>query len=65
MSAITSVSVRELPAHELRPGRPIYCHEFVELITDYMEGKLDEPTRVEAHICAMRWLRAQYLRHMR
>jgi len=35
-----------------RPGMTISCQEVVELVTDYLEGDLDEPTRaeLEAHL---------------
>jgi anti-sigma factor RsiW len=34
------------------PGLTITCQEIVELVTDYLEGKLDPPTtaEVEAHL---------------
>ena len=35
-----------------RAQDPLVCREFVELVTDYLEGALDEDTarRVEAHL---------------
>lgn len=34
------------------PGMTISCQEVVEIVTDYLEGDLDDPTRVEleAHL---------------
>jgi anti-sigma factor RsiW len=34
------------------PGMSITCQQVVELVTDYLEGELDEPTRteLEAHL---------------
>ena len=36
----------------VEPGWTIRCDKVVELVTDYLEGQLDEPTRVEleAHL---------------
>jgi anti-sigma factor RsiW len=36
----------------LRRGDPLVCREFVELVTDYLEGKLParEQRRFEAHL---------------
>lgn len=35
-----------------RPGMTISCQEVVELVTDYLEGELDDATRaeLEAHL---------------
>ncbi len=35
-----------------KPGLSIHCADIVELVTDYLEGALDEPTaaEVEAHL---------------
>lgn len=35
-----------------RPGLAIDCAELVEIVTDYLEGAVDEPTRaeIEAHL---------------
>jgi anti-sigma factor RsiW len=35
-----------------QPGLSINCVDLVELVTDYLEGALDEPTRaeIEAHL---------------
>jgi anti-sigma factor RsiW len=48
------------------PGWTIRCDEVVELITDYLEGHLDEPTRVEleAHLELCKGC-VEYLRQMR
>ncbi len=37
---------------EARPGTTITCQEVVEIVTDYLEGVVDEPTRagIEAHL---------------
>jgi anti-sigma factor RsiW len=34
------------------PGMTVSCQEVVELVTDYLEGELDDPTRseLEAHL---------------
>ena len=34
------------------PGATITCREVVEIVTDYLEGVVDEPTRaeIEAHL---------------
>jgi anti-sigma factor RsiW len=50
----------------VEPGWTIRCDEVVELITDYLEGQLDEPTRVEleAHLALCPGC-AEYLRQMR
>ena len=48
------------------PGMTITCQEVVELVTDYLEGTLDEPTRseIEAHLALCPGC-AEYLRQMR
>jgi predicted anti-sigma-YlaC factor YlaD len=50
----------------VEPGVTISCKEVVDLVTDYLEGVIDEPTRVEfeAHLrlCAGC---AEYLKQMR
>lgn len=48
------------------PGTTITCQEVVELVTDYLEGTLDEATRVEieAHLELCPGCE-QYLRQMR
>jgi anti-sigma factor RsiW len=39
-------------SHRSRPGLALDCAEVVELLTDYLEGALEEPVRVEieAHL---------------
>jgi anti-sigma factor RsiW len=48
------------------PGMTISCQEVVELVTDYLEGDLDEATRteLEAHLALCPGCDA-YLRQMR
>ena len=48
------------------PGMTITCQEVVELVTDYLEGTLDDTTRVEieAHLSLCPGC-GEYLRQMR
>ena len=50
----------------VEPGMTIRCQEVVELITDYLEGQLDGPTRteLEAHLPLCEGC-DEYLRQMR
>ena len=50
----------------VEPGMTIRCQEVVELITDYLEGQLDETTRteLEAHLPLCEGC-DEYLRQMR
>ena len=50
----------------VEPGMTIRCQEVVELITDYLDGQLDEPTRteLEAHLPLCEGC-DEYLRQMR
>lgn len=50
----------------IEPGMTIRCQEVVELITDYLEGQLDGPTRteLEAHLPLCEGC-GEYLRQMR
>ena len=50
----------------VEPGMTIRCQEIVELITDYLEGQLDGPTRteLEAHLPLCEGC-GEYLRQMR
>ena len=50
----------------VEPGMTIRCQEVVELITDYLEGQLDGPTRTEfdAHLPLCEGC-GEYLRQMR
>ena len=49
----------------IEPGTAISCQQLVELITDYLEGQLDEATRAEldAHLALCEGC-AEYLRQM-
>lgn len=49
-----------------QPGLGIDCADLVELVTDYLEGSVDEPTRreVEAHLALCPGC-ATYLEQMR
>jgi anti-sigma factor RsiW len=48
------------------PGMTIRCAELVELVTDYLEGSIDEDTRaeIEAHLTLCEGC-TEYLRQMR
>jgi anti-sigma factor RsiW len=48
------------------PGMTITCQEIVELITDYLEGAVDDATRaeIEAHLALCQGC-DEYLRQMR
>ena len=50
----------------VEPGMTIRCQEVVELITNYLEGQLDESTKreLEAHLGLCEGC-AEYLRQMR
>jgi anti-sigma factor RsiW len=47
-------------------GFEMTCQELVELVTDFLEGRLpaDERTRFEMHLCYCDWC-AEYVRQLR
>jgi anti-sigma factor RsiW len=53
-------------AERVEPGMTISCQEVVEIVTDYLEGLIDEAARVEleAHLALCEGC-DEYLRQMR